>query len=62
MDKSEVIPVKSTGKNYMGWSFNIKHFVEGQGLFGYINDTTLEPTEEKAKATWVQNNSKLAKF
>lgn len=60
MDKSEVIPVKSTGKNHMGWSFNIKPFVQGQWLFGYHDDTTLEPTKEKAKATWVQNNSKLA--
>lgn len=30
MDESEVIPVKSTGKNYMGWSFNIKHLFKAK--------------------------------
>lgn len=39
--------------------FNSKHFVQGQGLTGFLNDLSIKPTELKAKASWIQNNSKV---
>lgn len=62
MEKNDIIPVHLDGKNYMGWSFHLKHFVKGQGLRGYLDRTTTEPTNVKdvtSKATWDQNNSKV---
>lgn len=35
------------------------HFMEGQGLIGYLVGTVTEPTEKKSIATWSQNNSKV---
>lgn len=58
-DKGDIIPVKLNGKNYMGWSFHLEHFVN---LHEYLNGTTTTPTDEKdekGKANWDQNNSKV---
>lgn len=35
-----------------------KHFVEGQGLGGYLNGTIPIPIDERDKPTCSQNNSK----
>lgn len=29
MEKSDTIAVRLNGKNYLGWSFHLKNFVEG---------------------------------
>lgn len=60
MDKCDIIPIHLTGrKNHMGLSFHLKHFVQGQGLAGFLDGTSLQPTGDKAKANWTQNNSKV---
>lgn len=74
MDKMDVIPVKLTGKNYMTWSFHLKNYVEGKGMLGYLDGTITKPTavqdedststasksaNDKAMATWNQNNAKV---
>lgn len=44
----------------MGWSFHLKHFVQGKGMARYFDgNTTVEPQEEKDEAIWSQNNSKV---
>lgn len=45
--KRDMIPIKLNGRNYMGWSFHLKHFVEGQGLSMYQDGTIPKATEEK---------------
>ena len=64
MEKYDVIPVKFNGQNYMAWSFHLKNFVEGQGLFGYLDGTVTKPptpssTDSKAIATWSEENAKV---
>lgn len=51
MEKCDMIPIKLNG-NDMGWSFHLKHFVEGQGLFMYQDGTIPKATEEKPLSTW----------
>lgn len=57
MDKTDVIPIKLIGKNYVVWPFHLKHFVQGQGLSEYLDGTTTEPKYGKDKTTWIENNS-----
>lgn len=49
-------------KNYSGWSFHLRHFVDGKGLDEFLDGTTVKPEDksidERAKATWKQNNGK----
>ena len=64
MDKYDVIPVKFNGQNYMSWSFHLKNFVEGQGLFGYLDGSITKPqitsaTDSKSLATWSKENAKV---
>ena len=75
MEKGDNIPLKFSGKNYMSWSFHIRNFVEGKGLIGYLNGTNPQPAisttmdgssgtasktvDEKAIASWNQNNAKV---
>ena len=52
------------GHNYMSWSFHLKNFVEGQGLFGYLDGTITKPptpstTDSEALATWSKVNAKV---
>lgn len=55
MDKSKLIPIcLMGGKNYVGWSFHLKHFVQGQGLAGFLDGTSTEPIDDKTKTTWIQ--------
>ena len=64
MDKYDVIPIKFNGQNYMSWSFHLKNFIEGQGLFGYLDGSILKPqttssTDSKSLATWYKENAKV---
>lgn len=51
MDKTDIIPVKLNGKTYSRWSFHLKYYVEGKGLGGYLDGTTIPQSKEKAKTT-----------
>ena len=64
MEKYDVIPIKFNGHNYMSWSFHLKNFVEGEGLFVYFDGTITKPstpstTDSKALATWSKENTKV---
>ena len=60
MEKTDVIQVKLIGaKNYAGWSFQLKHYIQGHRLIEFLDGSTVEPTEDKAKVLWIQNNSKV---
>ena len=62
MEKYDVIPVKFNGNNYMAQSFHLKNFVEGQGLFGYLDGSITKPTtttDTKALAIWSKENAKV---
>ena len=50
MDKYDVIPIKFNGNNFMAWSFHLKNFVEGQGLFGYLDGSIIKPTTASTTA------------
>ena len=48
----------------MAWFFHLKNFVEGQGLFGYLDvsitkPTTTSTTDTKALSTWSKENAKV---
>ncbi|XXG90666.1 hypothetical protein AAC387_Pa12g2380 [Persea americana] len=70
MDKNDTILVKMNGTNYITWSFHLKNFVEGKCMLGYLDGTVPKPVvdssstasrtvDEKAVATWNQNNAKV---
>ena len=60
MEKTDVIQVKLIGaKNYAGWSFQLKHYIQGQGTTEFLDGSSVEPTEDKVKVLWIQNNSKV---
>lgn len=37
MEKGDFIPIKLNRKNYINWSFHLKHFAEGQGLVSQVH-------------------------
>ena len=46
----------------MSWSFHLRNFVEGQGLFGYLDGSIPRPhitTDSKGLATWSKENAKV---
>ena len=64
MEKYDVIPIKFNEQNYMSWSFHLKNFVEGQGLFGYLDGSITKPqptstTDSKNLATWSKENARV---
>lgn len=55
MEKTDIISGKFNGKDCMAWSFHQQHFVEGKGLGGFLDRTTLKPIDgNKSIATWSQ--------
>lgn len=58
MGKGGIIPIRLNGKTYMGWAFALKRFVKGPGLATYL-DGTVASSDEKAKGTSSQSNSKV---
>ena len=59
-----MLSLQFNGHNYMFWSFHVKNFVEGKGLFGYLGGSINKPpttstTDSKALATWSKENAKL---
>ena len=62
MYKYDVILIKFNGQNYMSWSFHLKNFVEGEGLFCYLDGSIPRPqitTDSKGLATWSKENAKV---
>lgn len=62
MERGDILHIKFNGKNYLSWSFHLHHYMDGQGLGGYLDGTTSAPVDDKdakATTTWTQNNSKV---
>ncbi|KAF7143373.1 hypothetical protein RHSIM_Rhsim05G0013600 [Rhododendron simsii] len=73
-DKGEILAVKLDGKNYSVWRFHFLFFVEGKGLWGYVDGSEIPPDASKAKdeaakaaaiqaaAQWRVNNAKVVSW
>ncbi|KAF7121356.1 hypothetical protein RHSIM_Rhsim13G0148200 [Rhododendron simsii] len=72
-DKGEILAVKLDGKNYSVWRFHFQFFVEGKGLWGYVDGSEIPPDASKAKdeavkaavqaaAQWRVNNAKVVSW
>lgn len=73
-DKGEILVVKLDGKNYSVWRFHFQFFVEGKGLWGYVDGSEIPPDASKAKdeaakaaakqaaAQWRVNNAKVVSW
>lgn len=44
--KGDIIPLKLSGKNYIGFSLHLKHLMEG-GLAGFLDRIVTLPMEEE---------------
>lgn len=61
MDKTDLIPIKLNGKNYLQWSFHLVNFVEGHGLLGILDGTDFMPeSKEQGSASTADPTSKSA--
>ncbi|KAL4185654.1 hypothetical protein AMTRI_Chr10g231800 [Amborella trichopoda] len=43
----------NTGKNYCLWSFQMRRFLMGRKLWGYINPYVLQPKDENGSSDWL---------
>ena len=57
MESSHRLTVKLDGKNYFLWSSYFRNFLEGQGIWGYVDGTTKRPEGDASK--WIINNAKI---
>ncbi|KAK3041741.1 hypothetical protein RJ639_000665 [Escallonia herrerae] len=60
-EKAECLLVKLDGKNYSIWRFHFQYFVEGKGLWGYVDGSGPQPAaiQVKEAAQWKVNNAKV---
>lgn len=58
-EKSEILPIKMDGKNYLSWEFQFHMFVKGKELWGHIDGSIPKPTENAEKAKWESNDAKV---
>ncbi|KAK2966046.1 hypothetical protein RJ640_001980 [Escallonia rubra] len=60
-EKAECLSVKLDGKNYSIWRFHFQYFVEGKGLWGYVDGSETQPAaiQVKEAAQWKVNNAKV---
>ncbi|XP_058217973.1 uncharacterized protein LOC131328986 [Rhododendron vialii] len=63
-DRGETLAVKLDGKNYSIWRFHFQFFVEGKGLWGYVDGTEAIPNATDVKKTneWKVNNAKVVSW
>ena len=60
MDKSSIIPIQQTASKRPGWSIHLKTLHPRTRIgCGFFDGTSLEPIDDTAKATWIQDNSKV---
>ena len=57
MESSHRLTVKLDGKNYFLWTSYFRNFLEGQGIWGYVDGTTKRPEGDVSK--WIINNAKI---
>ncbi|KAK2966538.1 hypothetical protein RJ640_002998 [Escallonia rubra] len=60
-EKAECLLVKLDGKNYSIWRFHFQYFMEGKGLWGYVDGSEPQPAaiQVKEAAQWKINNAKV---
>ncbi|GKV26406.1 hypothetical protein SLEP1_g35720 [Rubroshorea leprosula] len=63
-EKNETLAIKLDGKNFSLWKFHFQFFVEGKGLWGYIDGTEPMPKASKIKELqqWKMNNAKIVSW
>lgn len=49
LEKADAISVKFDGSNHAIWKFHFQFFVEGRGLWGYIDGSEVQPEESDNK-------------
>lgn len=60
MDKSSIIPIQQTASKRPGWSIHLKTLRARTRIgCGFLDGASLEPRDDTAKATWIQDNSKV---
>jgi len=65
--KGAVIPICLNGKNYSLWEFNLRCFIQGHELWGFIDGSETKPeiktagdeTEKANLKKWVSGNSRV---
>ncbi|KAK2985226.1 hypothetical protein RJ640_009329 [Escallonia rubra] len=60
-EKAECLSVKLDGKHYSIWRFHFQYFVEGKGLWGYVDGSEPQPAafQVKEATQWKVNNAKV---
>lgn len=63
-DKRDFLAVKLDGKNYSLWRFHFQFFVEGKGLWGYIDGSEIKPEASKTTeaSQWKVNNAQVVSW
>ncbi|CAN0896019.1 Retrovirus-related Pol polyprotein from transposon TNT 1-94 [Linum grandiflorum] len=63
---SESLGVRFNGTNYSLWEFSFRTFVEGKGLYSYLDGSTPAPTVSVSKTSellaWKINNAKVLSY
>ncbi|CAN0875498.1 Retrovirus-related Pol polyprotein from transposon RE1 [Linum grandiflorum] len=62
---SDSVGVRFNGKNYALWEFSFRTFVQGKGLFTYLDGTCPQPTAVESVITpqiWVMNNARVLSY
>lgn len=60
-ERNNLISVKFDGSNYAVWKFHFQFFIEGKGLWRYIDGTESKPDESESKKLkqWRIDNAKI---
>lgn len=59
MDKSDILAVKFSGKNYLTWEFKFKLQVKRKDLWGHIDGSTKKPTDKMEHAKWETHGAQI---
>ncbi|KAH0683584.1 hypothetical protein KY290_022204 [Solanum tuberosum] len=55
----DLLSTKLDGSNFSLWEFHFGIFVQGKGLFGWLDGSASLPTDEKELDRWNLNNAKV---
>lgn len=59
MEKSEIVCVKFSGKNYFAWEFQFQIYVQGKELWGIIDGMDNKPTDPIKAAEWTAKDARV---
>lgn len=63
-DKRDFLAVKLDGTNYSIWRFHFQFFVQGKGLWGFVDGSEIQPEASKTKEAnqWTVNNAHVVSW